>query len=57
MRPLKAADLAEASQMELIAAAADLIAATVHAMRADSGAARRHADRALAQRPISPKAD
>jgi DNA-binding CsgD family transcriptional regulator len=44
----EAADLAEANQMELIAAAADLIAATVLAMRADSGAARRHADRALA---------
>ena len=44
----EAADLAEANQMELVAAAADLIAATVFAMRADSGAARRHADRALA---------
>jgi DNA-binding CsgD family transcriptional regulator len=44
----EAAGLAEANQMELIAAAADLIAATVLAMRADSGAARRHADRALA---------
>ena len=44
----EAADLAEANQMELVAAAADLIAATVLAMRADSGAARRHADRALA---------
>ena len=44
----EAADLAEAKQMDLIAAAADLIAATVLAMRGDSGAARRHADRALA---------
>lgn len=44
----EAADLAEANQMELVAAAADLIAATVLAMRADSAAARRHADRALA---------
>src|SRR5580692_6514818 len=44
----EAADLAEANQMELIAASAELIAATVLAMRADSGAARRHADRALA---------
>ena len=44
----EAADLAEANQMELVAASADLIAATVLAMRADSGAARRHAGRALA---------
>jgi DNA-binding CsgD family transcriptional regulator len=44
----EAADLAEANQMELVAASADLIAATVLAMRADSDAARRHADRALA---------
>ena len=44
----EAADLAEANQMELVAAAADTIAATVLALRADSGAARRHADRALA---------
>jgi DNA-binding CsgD family transcriptional regulator/tetratricopeptide (TPR) repeat protein len=42
-----AASLAEANQMELVAAAADLITATVLAMRADSGAARGHADRAL----------
>src|SRR5260370_14763700 len=34
--------------MEIIAASADVITATVLAMRADSGAARRHADRALA---------
>jgi len=44
----EAAGLAEAHQMELVAAAADLIAATVLAMRGDSGAARTHADRALA---------
>jgi len=43
----EAAGLAEVNQMELVAAAADLIAATVLAMRADSIAARRHADRAL----------
>jgi DNA-binding CsgD family transcriptional regulator len=34
--------------MELVAAAADTIAATVLALRADSSAARKHADRALA---------
>ena len=44
----EAADLAEANQMELVGAAADAIAATVLALRADSVAARRHADRALA---------
>jgi DNA-binding CsgD family transcriptional regulator/tetratricopeptide (TPR) repeat protein len=44
----EAAGLAEANQMELVAAAADLIAATVHALRGDSAVARRHADRALA---------
>jgi DNA-binding CsgD family transcriptional regulator/tetratricopeptide (TPR) repeat protein len=44
----EAADLAEAHQMELVAAAADLIAASVLAMRGDSATARRHADRALA---------
>jgi tetratricopeptide (TPR) repeat protein len=44
----EAADLAEANQMELVAASADLIAATVLAMRADSAAARRHADGTLA---------
>jgi DNA-binding CsgD family transcriptional regulator/tetratricopeptide (TPR) repeat protein len=49
----EAADLAEANQMELVAAAADLIAATVLAMRADSGAARRHADRALANADLA----
>jgi DNA-binding CsgD family transcriptional regulator len=44
----EAAGLAQASQMELVAAAADLIVATALAMRGDSGAARLHADRALA---------
>ena len=44
----EAAGLAEANHMDLVAAAADLITATVLAMRADSGAARTHADRALA---------
>jgi DNA-binding CsgD family transcriptional regulator len=44
----EAASLTEANQMDLVAASADLIAATVLAMRADSGAARMHADRALA---------
>jgi DNA-binding CsgD family transcriptional regulator len=49
----EAANLAEANQMELVAAAADLIAATVLAMRADSSAARRHADRALADADLA----
>jgi DNA-binding CsgD family transcriptional regulator len=44
----EAAGLAEANEMELVRAAADAIAATVFAFRADSSAARRHADRALA---------
>jgi DNA-binding CsgD family transcriptional regulator len=44
----EATDLAEANHMEIIAATADLITATVLALRADSGGARRHADRALA---------
>jgi DNA-binding CsgD family transcriptional regulator len=44
----EAADLAEENQMELVAASADVIIATVLALRGDSGAARRHADRALA---------
>ena len=44
----EAAGIAEANHMENIAASADVITATVLAMRADSGAARRHADRALA---------
>jgi DNA-binding CsgD family transcriptional regulator len=45
----EAAGLAEAYQMDLVAAAADLIEATVFAMRGDSGAARMHADRVLAK--------
>jgi len=49
----EAADLAEANHMELVGAAADLIAATVLAMRADSAAARRHADRALANAELA----
>jgi DNA-binding CsgD family transcriptional regulator len=44
----EAAGLAEANQTELIAASADVITATVLALRGDSAAARRHADRALA---------
>jgi DNA-binding CsgD family transcriptional regulator len=44
----EAASVAEANQMDIIAASADVITATVLAMRGDSGAARRHADRALA---------
>jgi DNA-binding CsgD family transcriptional regulator len=44
----EAASLAEANQMELVAASADLITATVLALRADSAAARTHAVSALA---------
>ena len=44
----EAAGLAEANHMEIIAASADVITATVLALRGDSGAARRHAARALA---------
>ncbi len=44
----EAAGVAEANHMELVAASADVIAATVLAMRADSSAAREHANRALA---------
>ena len=44
----EAADLAEANGMRMVAASADAITATVLAMRADSGPARRHAERALA---------
>jgi len=44
----EAAGLAEANHMELIAASAAVITATVLALRGDSAAARRHADRALA---------
>jgi DNA-binding CsgD family transcriptional regulator len=44
----EAAGLAEANHMDIVAASADVITATVLALRADSGAARAHADRALA---------
>jgi DNA-binding CsgD family transcriptional regulator len=44
----EAASLAEANQMELVAASADVITATVLALRADSAAARTLAVRALA---------
>ena len=49
----EAADVTEANQTGLTAAAADLIAATVLALRADSDAARRHADRALAHADLA----
>jgi DNA-binding CsgD family transcriptional regulator len=49
----EAAGLAEANQMPFVAAAADLIAATVLAMRAQSGAARAHADRVLANADLA----
>jgi tetratricopeptide (TPR) repeat protein len=44
----EAASMAEANQMEIVAASADVIIATVLALRADSGEARSHAARALA---------
>jgi DNA-binding CsgD family transcriptional regulator len=44
----EAADWAEANQMGIVAATADVIAATVLALRADGAGARTHADRALA---------
>jgi DNA-binding CsgD family transcriptional regulator len=44
----EAAGLAEANHMDIVAASADVITATVLALRADSGAARRHVARALA---------
>ena len=44
----EAAGLAEANHMDIVAASADVITATVLALRGDSGAARRHAARALA---------
>src|SRR6202035_2471776 len=44
----EAAGVAEANQMELVAASADVITATVLALRADSAAARKAATRALA---------
>jgi DNA-binding CsgD family transcriptional regulator len=45
----EASDLAEAYQMDIVAAAADVSVATVLAGRADSSAARAHAARALAR--------
>ena len=44
----EAADVAEVGHMDIVAASADAITATVLALRADSGAARWHAARALA---------
>jgi tetratricopeptide (TPR) repeat protein len=44
----EAAGLAETDHMDIVAASADVITATVLALRGDSAAARRHADRALA---------
>jgi DNA-binding CsgD family transcriptional regulator len=44
----EAASVGEASHMEIVAASAEVITATVLALRADSGAARWHAARALA---------
>jgi DNA-binding CsgD family transcriptional regulator len=44
----EAASVAEAAHMDIVAASADAITATVLALRADSGAARWHAARALA---------
>jgi DNA-binding CsgD family transcriptional regulator len=44
----EAAGIAEANNMDIVAASADVITATVFALRADSDAARRHAGRALA---------
>ena len=49
----EAADLAEANHMELVAGAADLIAATVLALRTDSAAARRRADPVLAHADLA----
>jgi DNA-binding CsgD family transcriptional regulator len=44
----EAAGMAEANHMDIVAASADVITATVLALRGDSGPARRHAGRALA---------
>jgi DNA-binding CsgD family transcriptional regulator/tetratricopeptide (TPR) repeat protein len=44
----EAAGTAEANQMDIVAASADVITATVLALRGDSATARRHAARALA---------
>lgn len=49
----EAAGVTEANQTGLTAAAADLIAATVLALRGDSGEARRHADRVLANADLA----
>ena len=46
----EAAGLAEANQMDIVAASADVITATVLALRADSAAARRHADQGAGRR-------
>ncbi len=43
----EASDLAETNQMDVVAASADVITATVLAMRGDSAAARRHAASAI----------
>src|SRR6202020_1388662 len=48
----EAAGLAEANQMDAVAASADMIHATVLAMRAASGAARRHARHGLVSAAI-----
>ena len=53
----EAAGMAEANHMEIVAASAEVIAATVLAMRGDSTDARRHAGRALADRRSRPKTD
>jgi DNA-binding CsgD family transcriptional regulator/tetratricopeptide (TPR) repeat protein len=45
----EAADLAEANRMDIVAASADVIAATVFALRGDTAAARAQADQALAR--------
>jgi len=52
----EAASMAEGNLMELLAASADAITATVLALRADSGAARRHAARALGARSWAQRA-
>jgi ATP/maltotriose-dependent transcriptional regulator MalT len=52
----EAAGLAEANHMDIVAASADVITATVLAMRGDSGAARRHAARARWPPSIRPNA-
>ena len=44
----EAADLAQANQMDIVAASADVIIAIIHGLRGDPGAARKHAGKALA---------